>query len=251
MPLEPTKLKSKIRNSLVRFDIEGLIKSEAIALIGVDEAGRGAWAGPLVAAAVFIKRELYDSKPFLQKLRLVNDSKQLIEETREEIYFELEQLQRKQSIRLFPGFASIEEITEHNIVGATKLAMRRALSAVLSESEIIHDSECNQLFSLNPGPVVWVDGRPLKGLGYPHKAWVKGDGLSFSIALASIVAKVTRDRHMKKLDALYPQYGFAKHKGYGTPQHQAAIRAHGLSPVHRPSFDTSVCFQESGEEVKA
>lgn len=174
---------------------------------GVDEAGRGPLAGPVVAAAVVFPRGVL--------LPCVNDSKQLSENAREELYNAIFSVP---DVQIGIGEADVETIDLMNILNATHLAMRRAVE------------------QLRQADFVLVDGRPVKGLPLPSRAMVKGDAKSASIAAASIVAKVHRDRLMVELDALYPQYGFASHKGYGTAEHLEALRNYGVTPVHRRSF---------------
>ena len=173
---------------------------------GVDEAGRGPLAGPVVAAAVLFH------KPRAPKG--INDSKLLVPEIREALF---EAISASAAVGI--GIASVEEIDEINILQATFLAMRRAVEALPSVPQHI-----------------LIDGNQKPDLGCPATAIVKGDGLSLSIAAASIIAKVTRDRIMRDLDMPHPGYGFARHKGYGTPAHLLAIGRLGPSPVHRRSF---------------
>ena len=174
---------------------------------GADEVGRGPLAGPVVAAAVRFPRGV--------ELPWVFDSKQVSEEGRREM---------QQAIIAVPGVdwaigsASVEEIDTINILNATHLAMRRAVE------------------QLDQVDFILVDGRPVKGLPHPSRAIVKGDANSASIAAASILAKVYRDDLMVKMEELYPGYGFAEHKGYGTPQHLDALRELGVTPIHRRSF---------------
>lgn len=174
---------------------------------GVDEVGRGPLAGPVVAAAVRFPRGV--------PLPWVFDSKQVSEEGRKEM---------REAILAVPGVdwaigsASVEEIDTVNILNATHLAMRRAVE------------------KLNQVDFILVDGRPVKGLPYPSRAIVKGDAKSASIAAASILAKVYRDDLMVEMDELYPGYGFAEHKGYGTAQHLDALQRLGVTPIHRRSF---------------
>ena len=184
-------------------------------LAGVDEAGRGPLAGPVVVAAVCLPpRWLDDGLP--KALRGLNDSKQLTEAQREKFFAALT---ADPEVRF--GIAQVEPavIDAINILQATHLAMNEALA------------------QLRPAPQhALVDGRPVKTLRFPHTAIVKGDSLSFSIAAASVLAKVTRDRRMVGYHRQFPPYGFAVHKGYGTPQHLAALAAHGPCPIHRRSF---------------
>ncbi len=177
-------------------------------IAGVDEAGRGPLAGPVTAAAVILP--LGFSCPGL------DDSKKLSAAKRQKIY---EQLTGESEIIWAVATASHEEIDRLNILRATHLAMRRAAEA------------------LNPRPDhCLIDGLPLRDFPFPYDAIVKGDGLSLSIAAASIIAKVTRDRLMAEIDREFPQFGFAKHQGYGTKAHLEALRNHGPCRHHRRSF---------------
>ena len=191
-------------------------------LAGVDEAGRGCLAGPVVAGAVVIAAE---ELPRLaaEVLAAVNDSKQLTERKREALY---DLITAHPAIRWAAGQASAREIDELNILRATHLAMRRALEGLTSLPD--H---------------ALVDGLPVKGLPIPHTAIVKGDATSLLIACASIIAKVTRDRLCRELDRLYPAYGFSKNKTYGTAPHLAALRQFGPCPEHRRSFAPVSCIQ--------
>jgi ribonuclease HII len=182
---------------------------------GVDEAGRGPLAGPVVAAAVVLPCG-WSEMGLDGRLRGLNDSKQLTEAQREN-YYAL--LTSHPEIRFAVAQVETEVIDRINILEATHRAMNQALA------------------QLQPPPEhVLVDGRPVKSMRFSHTALVKGDARSYSIAGASVLAKVTRDRLMHELDRLYPGYGFAEHKGYGTPQHLAAIQALGPCPIHRRSF---------------
>ncbi len=178
-------------------------------VVGVDEAGRGPLAGPVMAGAVELPEDF-------QHLWL-NDSKKLTATKRDELF---EELTGHPRVRWAFAEASVEEIDRLNILRATHLAMRRAV-AILTEP---------------PPDVVLIDGLPVRDFPWPQQAVVKGDCLSLSIAAASIIAKVVRDRRMLELDAAWPQYGFACHKGYGTAAHLAALQLHGPSPHHRRTF---------------
>lgn len=182
---------------------------------GVDEAGRGPLAGPVVAAAVILPVAwILNGIP--SAYADLNDSKQLTTEQRE-TYFEL--LSRHPEVEHHVASQSAEEIDRWNILQATHRAMRAALNG------------------LKPKPEqALVDGRPVPHLGFPQTAIVKGDSRSYSIAAASVVAKVTRDRWMDRADQEWPHYGFARHKGYGTPEHLAALAKFGPCPLHRRSF---------------
>jgi ribonuclease HII len=182
---------------------------------GVDEAGCGPLAGPVVAAAVVFPCE-WAGTGLGGGLRGLNDSKQLTEAQREKYY---SILTSRSDIRYAVASVDAELIDRINIYQAAHRAMNLALD------------------QLQPPPEhVLVDGRPVKSMRFPHTALVKGDARSYSIAGASVLAKVTRDRLMREFDRLYPGYGFAEHKGYGTPRHLAAIHALGPCPIHRRSF---------------
>lgn len=172
---------------------------------GVDEAGRGPWAGPVVAGAVILNGTIPKG---------INDSKKLSVEKREALY---EQIRAVAIVGV--GIASVEEIDQLNILGATKLAMTRAVEA------------------LSPAPkAVLVDGNQPPKWFYITEAVVKGDSKSLSIAAASIIAKVERDRMMRRLHEAHPYYGWAGNAGYGTPEHIRAIAERGITPHHRRSF---------------
>jgi ribonuclease HII len=184
-------------------------------LAGVDEAGRGPLAGPVVAAAVVGERAFLEAEQY-GLLAGLTDSKQLTAAQRERFYA---LLTAHPAIAVGLGLADVAEIDALNILRATHLAMRRALLA------------------LQPAPAfALVDGLPVPDLPCPSLAIVRGDARSLSIAAASIVAKVTRDRLMQDLDRVYPQYAFAAHKGYGTQAHTQALLKHGPCPAHRRSF---------------
>jgi ribonuclease HII len=201
------------RNRL-QFERE-LWRNGAGLVAGVDEAGCGPLAGPVVAAAVLFPSSWLVSG-FHRSLHGLNDSKQLTVEEREKYYCVITSLTE---ILWAIAVVDAETIDRINILQAAHRAMNHALD------------------QLQPAPQhVLVDGRPVKSLKFPHTPLVKGDCRSYSIAAASVLAKVTRDRLMVDFDRLYPAYGFAVHKGYGTPQHLEAIAAHGPCPIHRRSF---------------
>lgn len=175
---------------------------------GVDEAGRGPLAGPVCAAAVILPPDLV--------IEGLNDSKKLTDKRRRALYDVI----TEQALAYGIAFASEQEIDEINILQATFLAMRRAVEQLRLRPEL-----------------ALVDGNREPDFGdIPVRTIIKGDSLSANIAAASILAKVTRDRFMEEQDAIYPQYGFALHKGYGTQAHYAALRAHGPCPIHRRTF---------------
>ncbi|MDA2923139.1 ribonuclease HII [Acidobacteria bacterium AH-259-L09] len=174
---------------------------------GVDEVGVGPLAGPLVAAAV-----VFSPQTFIPG---INDSKRLAPKIREQ----LAQIIRTKALGVGIGLAKVTEIDQRNVYHAGILAMRRAVQGLpVSPTYLLLDAKQIPEFSI------------------PQTAFIKGDSLSFSIAAASIIAKTYRDQLMRELDLRYPQYGFAQHKGYSTPEHQKAIQKHGPSAVHRRSF---------------
>ena len=182
---------------------------------GVDEAGCGPLAGPVVAAAVVFPC-CWSEQGLVHTLRGLNDSKQLTEARREEFFAVLTSLAEVRYAIAIVDAATIDRI---NILQATHRAMNEALA------------------QLQPPPEhVLVDGKPVKSMKLPYTAIVKGDALSYSIAAASVLAKVTRDRMMLEFEERFPGYGFAEHKGYGTLQHLAAIAELGPCPIHRRSF---------------
>lgn len=199
-----------------RFEFERQLRTQGFQRIaGVDEAGRGPLAGPVVAAAAVLPSEWLETG-LPAALEGLNDSKQLTE-TQRECFFEF--LIGCGSVSFGIARMDSAEVDRRNILQATHAAMSAALA------------------HLDPVPDhVLVDGRPVKTLAFPQTALVKGDARSYSIAAASVLAKVTRDRLMLDYHAQWPHYGFAEHKGYGTPQHLAAIAAHGPCPIHRMSF---------------
>jgi ribonuclease HII len=199
-----------------RFCFEQELLDKGMALIaGVDEAGRGPLAGPVVAAAVIFPVE-WIARGLPAPLRKINDSKQLSPAARENFYIELTS---RAEIQYGIAQADALLIDEINILQATHHAMNLALA------------------QLQPPPQhALVDGLRVHTLRWPHTAIVSGDALSYSIAAASILAKVTRDRQMVEFDRQYPGYGFAGHKGYGTPEHLAMLKERGACPIHRQSF---------------
>ncbi len=200
-------------------------------VIGIDEAGRGPLAGPVYAAAVHL--------PVKQAARLIkttwspiNDSKKLTERRRDEL---------AEIIKSTPGcyyataFATPQEIDELNILRATHLAMRRA-ALELAEQILSEDLFGSSELSVNEDFRILVDGLPVPTLPFPSQNLIKGDSKSLLIAAASILAKTARDAYCLEMDKNFPQYGFAKHKGYGTKAHLDALKTHGPCPEHRLSF---------------
>ena len=191
---------------LWRYEREAFAEGFAV-VCGVDEAGRGPLAGPVCAAAVVLPRETV--------IEGLNDSKKLTDQKRRALYDVI----TERAVACGIAFASEQEIDEINILQATFLAMERAM----------------QKLTVRP-QLALIDGNRAKDFGLPVRTIVHGDSLSASIAAASILAKVTRDRLMEELDGEYPQYGFAVHKGYGTKRHYEALREFGPCPIHRRTF---------------
>lgn len=185
-----------------------LHNSGYINVAGVDEAGRGPLCGPVVAAAVILPYNLY--------IEGINDSKKLSEKKREKIY---EEIVSNNDILYGIGISDVDVIESENILNATKLAMAEAINNI----------------RIKPDYVI-IDGNQNINIDIPSQTLVSGDSKSASIAAASIIAKVTRDRMMQEYDKEYPEYNFGKHKGYGTKVHIEAIQKYGLCNIHRPSF---------------
>ena len=187
---------------------EDLYKNGAKYICGIDEAGRGPLAGPVVVASVIMPKD--------SMIEGVNDSKKVSEKKREKVYEEI----IKEALSYSVGIVDETKIDEINILQATK----KGLTNSVKELKITPD-------------IILVDALTnIDTCGIPYKSIIKGDALSYSIAAASIIAKVTRDRIMLGYDKVYPEYGFAKHKGYGTSAHITAIKEYGLCPIHRRSF---------------
>lgn len=186
---------------------EELRRAGFSAVCGVDEAGRGPLCGPVVAAACIL--------PDGAVPQGLNDSKKLTPKKRDALFDEI----RRVAVAYSVAEASVEEIDELNILEADLLAMRRAIAGLQV-----------------PADYALIDGNIARDFSIPARAVIHGDAISPSIAAASILAKVTRDRECEELDRLYPQYGIAKHKGYGTKAHMDALRQYGPSPIHRKKF---------------
>jgi len=190
------------------YQIEERLYQQGVTYIaGVDEAGRGPLAGPVVAAAVILKKGA--------KLKYVNDSKQLTEKQRERALEEI----KKYAVSISIAISSVEEIDRINIYRATREAM---LSAI-------------EKLSIKPEYLL-IDAMPME-IDIPCESIIKGDTLSISIAAASIVAKTTRDKYMLEMDKLFPEYEFKKHKGYGTKEHMEKILTYGPTPIHRKTYE--------------
>ncbi len=186
-------------------------KSENFKYIcGIDEAGRGPLAGPVVVASVIMPRD--------SMIEGVNDSKKVSEKRREKLY----DLILDEAISYGIGIIDQNEIDEINILNATKKGLTKSIKELKVKPDLILVDALTH-----------IDTN-----GIPYESIIKGDAKSYSIAAASIIAKVTRDRIMREWDKIYPQYGFGKHKGYGTSEHISAIKEYGLCPLHRKSFTT-------------
>lgn len=203
------QLQAEPFNFQIGFDFEHQAIADGFAFIaGVDEVGRGCLAGPVVAAACILDT----TKPVPKGL---NDSKKLTEKQRNEIALEL----RETAVAYAVGIVEAGEIDRINILEATKVAMIKAIEALSPAADHI-----------------LIDALSLKHLRIPQKAIIKGDSISYSIAAASVIAKTYRDNLMVDYDTVYPQYGFAGHKGYGAAVHLQAIKDHGPCPLHRMTF---------------
>lgn len=191
------------------LDHENELRAQGHAIVaGVDEVGRGPLAGPVCAAAAVLPKDFHH--------RVLNDSKKLSERQREKLY---EELTSNTDVVWHCVMLEVEEIDRLNILQASREAMRRAVRGLKVKAH-----------------AALIDGLPVPDFPVPQRALVKGDSLSYSIAAASVIAKVTRDRLMVQLAESYPHYGFQQHKGYPTPVHLAALREHGPCEIHRRSF---------------
>ena len=191
---------------MAHFELEQQLLANYPIIAGVDEAGRGPWSGPVVSAAVILDHDHINNA--------MNDSKKLSESRREALY---DEIMHDHDVGI--GVASVDEIDSINILNATKLSMKRAVE------------------TLNEAPnAVLVDGNQKIDISIYNQPVIKGDAISLSIAAASIIAKVYRDRLMKKLALEYPFYGWESNKGYGTKAHQEGLKTHGITMHHRKSF---------------
>ena len=196
------------------YEIERALHDEGFLVVcGVDEAGRGPLCGPVVAAACILPDGL--------DIPELNDSKKLTPKKRDKLF----DLIKEKAVAYGIAEGSVQEINELNILEADLLAMRRAIDSLHTPDGVPYKAD----FAL-------IDGNIDRDFQIPARAVIKGDSLSMSIAAASILAKVTRDRMCEEMDQAYPQYGIAKHKGYGTKDHMAALREFGPSPIHRTKF---------------
>lgn len=198
-----TELK-KIENEIYKTGVQ--------TICGIDEAGRGPLAGPVVVAAVIMPKDSF--------IEGVNDSKKVSEKKREALYEQI----TDEAIAWGVGIIDQKEIDEINILNATK----KGLTTAIKELKV------------KPDRIIVDALDKIDTLGIPYTPIIKGDAKCYSIAAASIIAKVTRDRIMRQWDEIYPMYGFEKHKGYGTAMHMQAIREYGLCPIHRRSFTKNI-----------
>ena len=203
--------KEKIRLNKLK-EIDNTFYNEVDYIAGIDEAGRGPLAGPVVVGYVIMPKESF--------IDGVNDSKKISEKKREKLYEQI----TEEAIAWSVGIVEPKEIDEINILNATKKALTESISSL----------------KIKPDRILVDALTHINTFGIPYTSIIKGDATSYSIAAASIIAKVTRDRIMRELDEKYPEYGFAKHKGYGTAAHYEAIRKYGICPLHRKSFLTSI-----------
>ena len=197
---------------------EELYEKGITSIAGIDEAGRGPLAGPVVVACVVMPRD--------SMIEGVNDSKKVSEKKRERLYEEI----IEEAIGYGVGIISQEEIDRINILNATKEGLTTAIKEMEKDLQV-------KKREIKKPEIILVDALTKIDTDHiPYRSIIKGDAKSYSIAAASIIAKVTRDRIMRQWDEVYPMYGFAKHKGYGTAAHIAAIKEYGLCPLHRRSF---------------
>lgn len=203
------KEKEEERLKILKADEQKIYETENIKYIaGIDEAGRGPLAGPVVVGVVIMPKD--------SMIEGVNDSKKVSEKKREVVYEQI----INDAISYSVGIIDQEEIDRINILNATKLGLTTSIKELQVKPDLI-----------------LVDAlEHIDTLGIPYTSIIKGDAKSYSIAAASIIAKVTRDRIMREFDSIYPMYGFEKHKGYGTAAHIAAIKEHGICAIHRKSF---------------
>ena len=202
------KEKEEARLLLLKEEENELRKKGFQYICGIDEAGRGPLAGPVVIASVIMPND--------SMIEGVNDSKKVSEKKREKLYEQI----LEEAISYGVAIIGQDEIDEINILNATKKGLTVSLQELSKKPDLILVDALNGIDTL----------------GIPYHSIIKGDAKCYSIAAASIIAKVTRDRIMREWDKVYPEYGFEKHKGYGTATHIAAIREHGLCSIHRKSF---------------
>lgn len=228
---EEKLLQERERLSAMRKHEEVLLRQGYGYVIGVDEAGRGPLCGPVAAAACILPKDC--------EILFLNDSKKLSEKKRELLFDEI----REKALAYGIGLAEPARIDEINILNATFEAMRSAVDQC--RQMLLEKLQERDIPEADPSVIVLVDGnKEIPGLPLPEESIIKGDANSLSIAAASILAKVTRDRMMYEYDRLYPGYGFGKNKGYGTKEHVEALRRLGKTPIHRMSFLKKILPEE-------
>ena len=210
-------------------------------IAGLDEAGRGSLCGPVVAAAVLLDAGFYGEPTWIRRLKGADDSKKLSPSKRSDLHQIIFEMHEEGKLKAVWAEASVMEISAHNILGATRIAMGRCMTKLaqgpLAPLFPAAGTE-GELFGWRDEKnfLVLVDGLPLRPFTWAHEAVKQGDAKSLAIALASIVAKVERDKLLIKMEEKYPEYGFATHKGYGTPEHVEALRKFGPCIEHRDLF---------------
>ena len=212
--LDKARAEEKRLETINTYENEGYSKGYTY-IGGIDEAGRGPLAGPVVAAVVVFKPGT--------KIKYINDSKKLSEEKRNELF----DIIKEEALDFGIGIVNNEEIDEYNILNATYMAMKKAINCLKKSPDYL-----------------LIDAVHIPGININQNPIVKGDAKSISIAAASILAKVTRDSIMYQYDDIYPEYGFAHHKGYGTSEHYKAIEEFGITPIHRKTFLKNIIGNE-------
>lgn len=219
------------------FDLAA-IGEDFLALVGVDEAGRGAFAGPVVAAGVLLNKGFYEEVNAAEILGMIKDSKQMTAPQRETVFQHIKKWQAAGLLTYEAEAGDVREIETWNILGATKRAVERLLFRLMPADPLLREQT-----------LILIDGKPMSGICFGHQAVVKGDDKSLVIAMASIIAKVTRDAAMVDLESQYPAYGFSENKGYGTEKHIDAIRQLGpINELHRKLFIQNVLAEASVEK---
>ncbi len=212
-----TKMEREQARLLKLYNTEKRLRSQGYTLVaGVDEAGRGPLAGPVVAASVILTLNT--------QITNLKDSKKINVKKRKEVYNEI----KKTAVAYAYDVVDAQYIDDHNILNSTLMAMKNAIEKLSVEPDYI-----------------LVDALKIRNISIPQKAIIRGDNICACIAAASIVAKVERDRIMEEYDSIYPEYGFSKNKGYGTKHHINAIKEYGTCPIHRKSFSVKGCSMQN------
>jgi ribonuclease HII len=238
---------AKARTALQRWQHDKKAAKDMAWLVGVDEVGRGAFVGNVIAAAVAAPPVYFEVRKWGELFHLIGDSKTLSAEQRQQVFTHLTSTRWEAPLLFATGEATVAEIEQHNVVGATCLAMDRALQKLTAAGLPRAEFAADELFASKGSNVrILVDGRPMRRLAWPHQGIIKGDDHSHLIALASILAKVTRDAQITLLGEKYPQYQWQNNKGYGTPAHLEAIRQHGPCLHHRNTFLKKLALNRPG-----